>query len=206
MTPERLGTNSAVPVTWVIGLDSWIVQDGNYDDFSRGQNASFALEFYPGPVTVVGSANPTASHLGGGRYSVEGQVVFAGEGAWVLDCGVYVYEQHPPPAGVVEGGSVRGEVSLGVDPFFYFEELAKLPGIPPLVYRWHIERIELDLAPWIEVGPRALARDPSRLGWKDVEATDSWNDDGGSAHYLLHSRLLDRPASRHPAVPSGPGE
>jgi hypothetical protein len=85
-------------------------------------------------------------------------------------------------------GCLSGErSSLGVDPFFYFEELAKLPGMPPLVYRWRIERIERDMAPWIEVEPRGFERDPSRPGWNDVEATDAWNDDGGLASYLLHA-------------------
>jgi hypothetical protein len=165
--------------TWVC-LDSWIVQDGNYGDFSQGQDAAFAVEFYPGDLEVVRDSDSTASHLGGNRYQVEGRVVFASAGAWVLDCGLWMYEQR----------------------LIYFEELAKLPGMPPLVYGWHIERIELDVAPWIEVGPRTLARDPTRPGWKAVEATDAWNDDGGSASYLLHSRLLDRPAVRHPAMPT----
>jgi hypothetical protein len=190
-----------VPGTWAIHLDSWIIQDGNYDDFSRGQDAAFAVEFYPDELIVVSIGDRTASHLGGGRYHVEGEVAFASQGAWVLDCGVRIYKQVPPPAGVVHGMSVRGEVVLGVDPFFYFEELAKLPDMPPLIYRWRIERIARDMAPWIEVASRTFERDPSRPGWKDVEATDAWNDDGGSAGYLLHARLLDPRPDRHLAMP-----
>ena len=193
------GRTSAVDAAWVIGLDSWIVQDGNYRDFSEGQDAAFAVEFFPGELGVIRGTNPTASHLGGNRYRIEGQVVFASARAWVLDCGICMYEEHPPPTGVAVGAFVEGEVCLGVDPFFYYEELAKLPDMPPLVYGWHIARIELDLAPWIEVKPRTFERDTTRPGWKDVDATDAWNDDGGNAHYLLHSRLLDRPATRHPA-------
>jgi hypothetical protein len=34
-----------------VGLFSWIIQDGNYDDFEVGQAAKFALEFYPPPRT-----------------------------------------------------------------------------------------------------------------------------------------------------------
>jgi hypothetical protein len=42
-----------VPGTRAIHLESWIVQDGNYDDFSRGQDAAFAVEFYPDELVVV---------------------------------------------------------------------------------------------------------------------------------------------------------
>ena len=29
-----------------VGLSSWIIQDGNYEDFAVGQEQRFALEFY----------------------------------------------------------------------------------------------------------------------------------------------------------------
>ena len=32
--------------TLIVGLHSWIIQDGNYGDFARDTNAAFALEFY----------------------------------------------------------------------------------------------------------------------------------------------------------------
>lgn len=31
----------------IIGLDSWVIQDGNYGDFAQATRVSFALEFYP---------------------------------------------------------------------------------------------------------------------------------------------------------------
>ena len=31
--------------SWMIGLDSWVIQDGNYPDFETGQRTDFALEF-----------------------------------------------------------------------------------------------------------------------------------------------------------------
>src|SRR5687767_2983513 len=31
--------------SWLVGLDSWVVQDGNYPDFVTGQRTDFALEF-----------------------------------------------------------------------------------------------------------------------------------------------------------------
>ena len=32
---------------WLFGLDAWVVQDGNYGDFSRGQVVDFAVELVP---------------------------------------------------------------------------------------------------------------------------------------------------------------
>ena len=31
----------------LVGLSSWILSDGNYEDFKRGDYAAIALEFYP---------------------------------------------------------------------------------------------------------------------------------------------------------------
>jgi len=54
----------------VVGLSSWIIQDGNYGDFSRGERAAFALEFYASteirrskPITQMRTTK-RACHLG----------------------------------------------------------------------------------------------------------------------------------------------
>jgi hypothetical protein len=40
---------------WSLGLDAWIVQDGNYPDLESGQQAEFAVEFYfPEPLAGCG--------------------------------------------------------------------------------------------------------------------------------------------------------
>jgi hypothetical protein len=33
------------PRDLIVGLSSWIIQDGNYPDFERNQQTSFALSF-----------------------------------------------------------------------------------------------------------------------------------------------------------------
>lgn len=182
--------------TWEIGLSAWIIQDGNYGEFARGQEAAFAVEFRPHDFSSSESAQPAANQLGAARYHIEGDVVFESPGAWVIDFGLLAYCKG---ASVVEKSSaVQGEVWLGIDPFFYYEGLTSLPGMPPLVYTWNIERIELDETPWIEVAPRRFERDATRRAWRDVDATDAWNDDRGHGAYVLHCRLLDRPLTRHP--------
>ncbi|HYW59089.1 MAG TPA: hypothetical protein VE909_01095, partial [Xanthobacteraceae bacterium] len=86
---------------------------------------------------------------------------------------------------------VRGEIFIGIDPFFYFERLAREPDAPALIYDWEIEKIEMQTAPFIEVRPRLRERDPARLGWTEIAETDAWKDDGGLADYVLHCRRLD---------------
>ena len=94
---------------------------------------------------------------------------------------------------------MRGQISIGIDPFFYFEQLAHQPGAPALVYDWKIERIEVQTAPLIEVKPGVLERDATKLDWKDILKTNAWNDDG---EYLLYCTRLGGPrppkGRRHP--------
>jgi hypothetical protein len=60
----------------IVGLSSWIIQDGNYRDFKRGDQASFALEFNaPTALDVVEDAQtPSLEHLHGSIYRVLGKV------------------------------------------------------------------------------------------------------------------------------------
>ncbi len=50
-----------------VGLDAWIIQDGNYGDFERGEVAEFALEFtLPVPS---GGDSPSGAEVAGPRGS-----------------------------------------------------------------------------------------------------------------------------------------
>jgi hypothetical protein len=40
------------------------------------------------------------------------------EKAWVVDCGIGVYQEQPP-RGIAVGDMVRGIANLGIDPFSY---------------------------------------------------------------------------------------
>jgi hypothetical protein len=86
------------------------------------------------------------------------------------------------------GDCVRGEISFAIDPFFYFERLARQDGAPALIYDWTITKIEMQTAPRIETKPKYFERDPLLLGWREIEKTDAWQDDDRSAEYLLHCR------------------
>ena len=112
--------------------------------------------------------------------------------AFVLDFGLKAYVEwmvlddlEPPQA----GDWLSGEINLGVDHFAYMDELAVRPGMPPLIYTWTIEEIELSTTPRIQVAPGhplyfgpdegpMLVRDPSRESWRAVDRTRMWDDNG----------------------------
>jgi hypothetical protein len=97
------------------------------------------------------------------------------------------------PAELQKGSWVTGKWYVEIDPFFYFESGAKIPGVPPLVYTWRIEEIQQQTAPFIEVAPRHFERDSTKLGWREIEGTMAWEDDGVHAEYKLRCRLSDVP-------------
>jgi hypothetical protein len=178
----------------IVGLSSWIIQDGNYPDLVRGQKAAFALEFHPAqPLSVSAIAiAPFRMHVSNdSNYEVSGAVAYVADDWWVVDIGILVFREERPPAEVRPGIFVQGKVMISIDPYFYFEQLSKRAGAPALIYDWTIDKIEMQTAPMIEVAPKRFARDERLLGWREIEKTDAWNDDGGHAWYLLHCSQTD---------------
>jgi hypothetical protein len=186
--------------SWTIGLASWIIQDGNYPDIRKGQQAEFAVEFHIDDAEVTEATMPSGKLVKDSDYRIVGRVTFASPEAWVVDCGILAYTEEALPAGVSEGAWITGSAFLGVDPFPYFERLHRLPQMPALVYSWKVERIRRQTAPFVEVAPRHFQRDASKWGYADVEATDAWEDDGGHAEYLLDCRKLDVAPKRSSAT------
>jgi hypothetical protein len=182
--------------TWQLDLSSWIIQDGNYPDLRRGERVELAVEFGLAQPELVEPSVPSAELVQDSNYQVIGRVVFAAPEAWVIDCGILVFCDGAPPQGLAADDWVAGTAWLGVDPFFYFGELQRLPAMPALIYSWEIQRIRMQTAPFVEVAPRRMVRDPSRWGWTDIVRTDAWRDDDGTASYLLDCHLRDIPPKR----------
>src|SRR5690348_5160257 len=125
-----------------VGMSGWIIQDGNYTDFRVGQQASFALEFYA-PLGLTTGAGPTfAEWIAASRYHIRAQVIFATPQVWVIDTGAFMaFREEKSPNHAAVGSFVEGEIYLGIDPFFYFEYLHRIPGIPVLTYDWLVRGI-----------------------------------------------------------------
>ena len=182
-----------------IGLSCWIIQDGNYPDFKRGESAAFAVEFSPAsPLSqtqIQGRPVTSIQSVGGCHHTILGEVVHVREVEWwAIDVGILMYQNQKPPQGIEVGCWVRGEVCLGVDPFFYLERLSRHHTAPALIYDWRIAKIEIQTAPFIATlqgNGGYFERDPEKLGWREIAQTDAWHDDEGRAEYLLHCELLE---------------
>ena len=188
-----------------VGLDAWIIQDGNYGDFSVGQETDFALEFYPLDTLRRSAAGAKgAEHLGASRYRVRARVVFIGRGVWVIDAGAFLaFQEREPPADVGLGEWLEGEVYVGIDPFFYFEYLHATDGMPPLTYTWGVKKILRETTPWMEAsdeqGRPYRTRDASRETFVPTRRTAAWHDDNHDAHYVLECEQRGGPKP-----PAGP--
>jgi hypothetical protein len=160
-----------------------------------GQDIHFALEFWlprGSELVPVEEQAPCTQHVSEDEYDVIGRVITA-EPAVVIDSGLLVYTEDERPT-VELGQMVAARCHLGVDPFMYFERLGRNDAVPPMMYRWRVNRIRRQTAPLVEVSPRYFERDRTKWGWEDVQHTDAWEDDGGSADYLLDvERLRDPP-------------
>lgn len=108
---------------WKIGLSSWIIQDGNYGDFRSHERAEFALEFFSQNLRPSASSEKQARWIHASRYEINAEVIFAAKRCFVIDLGVLAYREAEPPKSIRKGAWLRGEIYLGIDPFFYFEDL-----------------------------------------------------------------------------------
>lgn len=184
-------------------MSSWIIQDGNYPDFEVGQTPEFAVEFWltDGGGARTSDREKSATSAGGPLYDATAEIVFQTAEITILDIGILVYRETSPsdtPLSAATRAAVQ--LGLGVDPFFYFERLNKIPDVPPLVYSWKILSILRQTAPFIEQvaeegflkGRTIHVRDERLLGYEEISRTDAWNDDG-YAEYLLRCQLLPLP-------------
>ncbi|SEE90105.1 hypothetical protein [Ruania alba] len=181
---------------WWIGLDAWIIQDGNYGDFSSGDRAEFALEFFPmGDVLPRDSSSISAVHLGDDVYDIVARVVHTDHRAWVADFGLRAYNQSRLPAGLEVGSMIGARVGLGVDPFTYFERLSKDGRFPDLVYTWDVVGIQQVMARWVLRG-KTWNRDEASMHVEELARTNAWTDDGSHGSYLLECALRAMPPKR----------
>jgi hypothetical protein len=176
-----------------VGLSAWIIQDGNYDNFRVDTHATFGLEFYAKSdlQRVDGPCKQDLTHIVGPDYKASGRVIYIADEWWVTDFGVPAFQEKKPPRNLNVDDFVQGDRCFGIDPFFYFERLASIPGAPALITDWHIDKIEIQTAPFIKQG-NMMVRDEALVGWRVITETDAWKDDGGHAEYILTCTMSAR--------------
>lgn len=98
-------------IPYFIGLPSWIIQDGNYEDFKRGDQAAFALEFNaPAALDVIqeDARAPSLEHLHSSIYRILGKVIHVRDCEWwAIDVGTLMYKAGKPPPEAEEGDPPR---------------------------------------------------------------------------------------------------
>lgn len=177
-----------------IGLSSWILADGNYEDFERGDKVAFALEFYaPAGLSVVKPESGETISLENtytNYYRITGKVVHLREDWWVIDAGVLMYRKERPPRNAEHGCQVSGEIYLGIDPFFYRDDLSRNYDSPGLIYDWEIMGIRVLTAPLIERSPGVVVGHPKDSGVGIADTRDRRGE------FVLHCKRLDGPPQR----------
>ena len=86
---------------------------------------------------------------------------------------------------------MRGDVTLGIDHFSYFERLSRETDAPALIYKWVINEIEILTAPLVKLESGLMVRDQSKWGWKSISKTNAWKDDGKAAEYVFTCTLQE---------------
>jgi hypothetical protein len=181
-----------------IHIYGWVIEDGNYGHFVVGETREFALEFYaPLTLTKTNRTEKSLEKAEGYSYDVIAQVVSATDDICVIDFGLLAYSESSLDlnAGNCIGDFLQGNILLDVDPFFYFERLAKLPSSPPLIYKWRIDSIEQDTTPWMRENG-VYVRDETRRSFQSVGATSELVSSDISAAHVLHCATLNTPARR----------
>ncbi len=178
-----------------IGVSSWIIQDGNYADFRVGDAVRLALEFHPRAIRASAADSTSCTRISGSNYRVTSRTIFTAKNAFVLDFGLLAYDHTGPPKWMKTGQWVDADIYLGVDPFFYFEELYAIQGMPELRYQFRIRNIDVETTPWIATvdssGRTIRTRDETQQSYRPVAETDAWSDDDGNAHYVLEVERID---------------
>ena len=198
--PDLMQDNPVNAHSWLVGLDSWIVQDGNYPDFVTGQRTGFALEFASrrGLRLLDGAQEVSVRWIEGSRYEVTAQIVHDKPNAQVLDFGILAYHfigiEDPTHQPRIRAW-VTGEINLSVDPFLYFDQLAHEDGFPALIYTWTVQEILQKVeGESLPIGDDHVHANTSQ-DFVRVEKTDAWTDDSTLPSYLLRCRMEPVPRS-----------
>src|SRR4051794_37666484 len=92
-----------------VGLNPWMIADGNYSDFTVGEVRPFALEFYNEAALRPWPESQAAcpyKPLGRAHYAVEGRTIHLTPKWAVIDVGFLAYREihsFPSPPGRFEG-------------------------------------------------------------------------------------------------------
>lgn len=179
---------------WHLLLSSWQIQDGWPGELTIGCRLRCSVEFGLDSdlmyMAVGPLQSPMALHLGDGRYRVTSQVMDYHAGLLLLDIGIPVSRTIRRSRHFSVGEWLTGEAVLGVDPYHAPTRHAPDPTKGPVFIDWQVDGILMQVARPADMvpGDRRAASTPS--AWQRLLRTNSWEDDGGNAEYLLECRRV----------------
>lgn len=176
----------------VIGVDAYMIQD-SLNDFYVGQIEEFAVAAPTETEEIVsGKSLKTIKPFDLALYEFDAEVICLNKNLGVIDFGVKATTRLAIETPL--GTRIQGQTSLFVD-WEYPPSKNLYPGLPPMVYTWKIESINIQTGPYIvtynSVGGKSIRRDETKIGYRPVERTNAWEDDDKNAFYLLNCTLLD---------------
>lgn len=163
---------------WFISLSSFVFSDAMYGRFVKGTMTEFAVEFTHNVLANTDPSTRSYVHVEGSIYSITAETIFVARDIWIIDFGLQAYcaDSRVTSDLAYQGTFVNGNTMLSVDNGDYEGWIVKRPGIPALIYTWHIDRIICD----------------DKHVKKEIDWLDETNVVQG-ASYLLECTLLDYP-------------
>jgi hypothetical protein len=182
-----------------IELSTWILADGNYGStsFDVGKKIRFALEFYLRNYSISSEAKsilPMPSKPS--FYKGTAQSIYNDQTTLVLDFGqILAYRMTHSDVGL--GQLITGDLSLHVDPFHYYDDLCRLPGIPSLIYDWELLGIDIVANPTVDTRLPSLNQTQND-NFIPIKTIDIRGDKqyGSIDSYILHCELLSLQAHK----------
>jgi hypothetical protein len=191
------------PNEWLIHIPAWVILDGNYANFAVGDFSEFALcSIFP--KVVPQETGVTGARRCGDRYVIEAKVVAESGRVRFFDFGLAAYVHatrlETDPRSLAGVSWFTATTELAVDWFTYFDDLAKLPGVPPLIYPWTITGVWRKVRRAID-GPEQQESE-NQVRYTALEKTDALGFDSAHFEYLLRCRLESHSPKRafSPAV------
>jgi hypothetical protein len=120
------------PDEWLVSQSSWVIQDGNYPNFSVGDRQRFAVEFHVDHLAPAALGEMAAAPRGDAAYDITAQVAFRAKDLVLLDFGILAYSDHNEIIART-GEWLTGQVRLAVDCYSYFEIHSKRRGVPSAI-------------------------------------------------------------------------
>ena len=106
----------------IVGLNEWIIQDGNYGEFKCGERHKLSIEFNGSALTPSDERAIRCKHKSTSSYEVAAKVIFATAEVWVIDFGIKVFCEARPPKFAKVGQWVQGEID--------FVNNVRVPSLP----------------------------------------------------------------------------